>query len=99
MTRIAFRSLFTLLAAALALGAAAPAFAGKTLDTIKQRGAIQCGVSTGVAGFSAPDSQGQWSGLDADTCRAPASAVLGDAKKPNFVPPKHAQRCAALPSG
>lgn len=76
-----------------------PAFAGKTLDAIKQRGTVNCGVSTGVAGFSAPDSQGQWSGLDADTCRAIAAAVLGDAKKVNFVPLNSQQRFASLQSG
>ena len=89
-----------LLAAAVALGAHAPAaLAGKTLDAIKARGSLQCGVSTGVAGFSAPDAQGNWSGLDADTCRALAAAVLGDPKKVNFVPLNAQQRFAALQSG
>jgi len=89
-----------LLAATVALGAHAPAaLAGKTLDAIKARGSIQCGVSTGVAGFSAPDAQGNWSGLDADTCHALAAAVLGDAKKVNFVPLNAQQRFAALQSG
>jgi general L-amino acid transport system substrate-binding protein len=85
--------------AATALLAAAPAHAGKTLDAIKQRGSLNCGVSTGVAGFSAPDSQGNWSGLDADTCRAIAASVLGDAKKVNFVPLNSQQRFASLQSG
>lgn len=76
-----------------------PAYAGKTIDAIKQRGAIQCGVSTGVAGFSLPDSQGNWSGLDADTCRAIAAALLGDAKKVNFVPLNSQQRFTAIQSG
>jgi general L-amino acid transport system substrate-binding protein len=78
---------------------ASPAHAGKTIDTIKQRGAIQCGVSTGVAGFSLPDNQGNWSGLDADTCRAIAAALLGDAKKVNFVPLNSQQRFTAIQSG
>jgi general L-amino acid transport system substrate-binding protein len=99
MTRISIRLAALTGAAALAATLAAPAHAGKTLDTIKQRGNINCGVSTGVAGFSAPDSQGQWSGLDADTCRAIAAAVLGDAKKVNFVPLNPQQRFAALQSG
>ncbi|HMC16565.1 MAG TPA: amino acid ABC transporter substrate-binding protein [Albitalea sp.] len=85
--------------AAVAASLATPAHAGKTLDTIKQRGTINCGVSTGVAGFSAPDSQGNWSGLDVDTCHALAAAVLGDAKKVNFVPLNSQQRFAALQSG
>ncbi|MEX8520720.1 MAG: amino acid ABC transporter substrate-binding protein [Leptothrix sp. (in: b-proteobacteria)] len=88
-----------LVLAASALLAAAPAQAGKTLDAIKQRGSLNCGVSTGVAGFSAPDSQGHWSGLDADTCRAIAASVLGDAKKVNFVPLNSQQRFASLQSG
>ena len=49
-----------------------------TLDTVKQRGNLVCGVSTGFAGFSTPDSQGNFRGLDADYCRAIAAAVLGD---------------------
>jgi general L-amino acid transport system substrate-binding protein len=78
---------------------ATPAHAGKTIDAIKQRGAIQCGVTTGVAGFSLPDSQGNWSGLDVDTCRALAAALLGDAKKVNFVPLNSQQRFTAIQSG
>ncbi|MET0541585.1 MAG: amino acid ABC transporter substrate-binding protein [Variovorax sp.] len=86
-------------AATFALAAATPAFAGKTLDTVKQRGTVKCGVTNGVAGFSAPDSQGNWSGLDVDTCRAIAAAVLGDGKKVDFVPLNSQQRFAALQAG
>jgi general L-amino acid transport system substrate-binding protein len=87
-------------AAALVCGVASnAAWAGKTLDAIKQRGTLNCGVSTGVAGFSAPDSKGNWSGIDADTCRAIAASVLGDAKKVNFVPLNPQQRFASLQSG
>ena len=99
MTRFPIRLAALAGTAALAATLAAPAHAGKTLDAIKQRGTINCGVSTGVAGFSAPDSQGQWSGLDADTCRALAASVLGDAKKVNFVPLNAQQRFTALQSG
>jgi len=87
------------LAAALLLGGIAPAWAGKTLDAIRARGKVQCGVSTGVAGFSAPDSKGVWSGLDVDVCRAIAAAVLGDGNKVNFVPLNAQQRFASLQSG
>jgi general L-amino acid transport system substrate-binding protein len=87
------------LCATVGMGLSAPALAGKTLDTIKQRGNINCGVSTGVAGFSAPDSQGQWTGLDADHCRALAAAVLGDPKKVNFVPLNSQQRFSSLQAG
>ncbi|MEJ8853053.1 amino acid ABC transporter substrate-binding protein [Variovorax robiniae] len=86
-------------AATFALAAAAPAFAGKTLDAVKARGTVKCGVTNGVAGFSAPDTQGNWSGLDVDTCRAIAAAVLGDGKKVDFVPLNSQQRFAALQAG
>ena len=52
-----------------------------TLDTVKQRGTLVCGVSAGFAGFSTPDSQGNYRGLDVDYCRALAAGVLGDANK------------------
>ena len=73
--------------------------AGKTLDAIKSRGAIKCGVNTGLAGFSIADSKGQWTGLDADACKALAAAVLGDASKVQFVPLSAQQRFTALQSG
>lgn len=79
--------------------AAPAAHAGKTLDAIKQRGSLKCGVTSGVAGFSAPDSKGQWSGLDVDGCRALAAVVLGDAKKVEFVPLNSQQRFSALQAG
>jgi general L-amino acid transport system substrate-binding protein len=85
-----------LVAAALA---AAPAFAGKTLDTIKSRGQLVCGVNTGLAGFSAADSQGNWTGLDVDMCRAIAAAVLMDGSKVKYVPLTAQQRFTALQSG
>jgi general L-amino acid transport system substrate-binding protein len=86
------------LIAAAAL-ASAPAQAGKTLDAIKARGSVICGVNTGLAGFSAADSQGNWSGLDVDICRAVAAAVLGDGNKVKFVPLNAQQRFTALQSG
>jgi len=89
---------------ALALGTvatllAAPAHAGKDLDAIKKRGELICGVSTGLAGFSAADSQGKYSGLDVDVCRAVAAAVLGSGDKARFVPLTAQQRFTALQSG
>jgi general L-amino acid transport system substrate-binding protein len=95
---MAFRPLLACMAAVLAC-AAAPAWAGKTLDAVKQRGSVKCGVTHGVAGFSAPDTQGRWSGLDVDSCRAVAAAVLGDGGKVEFVPLNSAQRFAALQAG
>ncbi len=85
-------------AAAVAL-AAAPAYAGKTVDAIKARGQLVCGVNTGLAGFSAADSQGNWSGLDVDVCKAIAAALLGDANKVKYVPLTAQQRFTALQSG
>src|SRR5215510_9872374 len=70
-----------------------------TLDEVRHKGFVQCGVTTGVAGFSAPDAQGQWRGLDVDVCRAVAAAVLGDATKVRFTPLTAAQRFAALQTG
>lgn len=88
-------------AAALTLGTlmALPAHAGKTLDAAKQRGNIVCGVNTGLAGFSQADSNGRWSGLDVDVCRAVAAALLGDGEKVRFVPLNAQQRFTALQSG
>ena len=76
-----------------------PAHAGKTLDAIKARGQLVCGVNTGLAGFSPADSQGNWSGLDVDICRAIAAAVLGDGSKVKYVPLTAQQRFTALQSG
>ncbi|MEO5735666.1 MAG: amino acid ABC transporter substrate-binding protein [Rubrivivax sp.] len=89
------------LAALLSAGtlAALPAHAGKTLDAIKSRGQLVCGVNTGLAGFSVADSQGNWSGLDVDYCKAVAAAVLGDASKVKWVPLNAQQRFTALQSG
>ena len=78
---------------------ALPAHAGKTIDAIKARGQLVCGVSTGLAGFSAADSQGNWSGLDVDVCKAIAAAMLGDASKVKWVPLSAQQRFTALQSG
>jgi len=70
-----------------------------TLDTIKQRGKLVCGVNTGLAGFGAPNDQGQWSGLDIDLCKAVAAAVFGDAGKVDYKPLNAEQRFTALQSG
>jgi general L-amino acid transport system substrate-binding protein len=75
------------------------ATATPTLDGVRRKGFVQCGVTTGVAGFSAPDAQGQWRGLDVDVCRSIAAAVLGDASKVRFTPLTAAQRFTALQTG
>jgi general L-amino acid transport system substrate-binding protein len=92
---------FIKLVAALATVAAVslPAHAGKTLADIKSRGQVVCGVNTGLAGFSQADSNGKWSGLDVDVCRALAAAVLGDGEKVKYVPLNAQARFTALQSG
>ncbi|GAB2879415.1 amino acid ABC transporter substrate-binding protein [Uliginosibacterium flavum] len=99
MTAPKIRHLSLLCALAFGTLAAPLAHAGKTVDAIKQRGNIQCGVSSGVAGFSLPDNQGNWSGFDVDLCRAIAAALLGDANKVSFVPLNSQQRFSAIQSG
>ncbi|GAB5390006.1 MAG: amino acid ABC transporter substrate-binding protein [Alphaproteobacteria bacterium] len=92
----------TLTAMALSLGvmAAATGAEAATLDQIKEAGVLKCGVNTSLAGFSAPDSQGNWSGLDVDYCRAVAAAIFdGDSSKVSFQPLSAQQRFTALQSG
>jgi general L-amino acid transport system substrate-binding protein len=84
-------------AAWLAVGIAGASAA--TLDTIKQRGQLVCGVSLGFAGFSMPDSQGNFKGLDVDYCRALAAGVLGDPSKVRYLALTAQNRFTALQSG
>ena len=79
---------------------ATPALAQQsTLDAVRSKGFVQCGVNTGLAGFSQPDSKGVWKGLDVDLCRAVAAAVFGDANKVRYTPLTAQQRFTALQSG
>ena len=78
---------------------ATPAFAGKTLDGIKSRGALNCGVNPSLPGFAAADSQGNWTGLDVDVCKAVAATVLNDAAKVKWTPLNATQRFAVLQAG
>ena len=73
--------------------------AGPTADGAVKRGFIQCGVNTGLAGFSQPDSNGEWRGIDVDLCRAVAAALFGEVKKLRFTPLTAQQRFTALQSG
>jgi general L-amino acid transport system substrate-binding protein len=98
MIKLSLKPSLAALAAVLSL-ASAPALAGKTLDAIKARGQLVCGVNTGLAGFSQADSAGNWSGLDVDVCKAIAASILGDASKVKWVPLVAQQRFAALQSG
>lgn len=97
-------SRFAPTAAAIAVFSAAawapqPAVAGPILDNIKSKGALRCAVNTGLQGFSAPDSQGKWTGIDAEYCKALAAAILGDANKVEFVPSNTQNRFTLLQSG
>jgi general L-amino acid transport system substrate-binding protein len=86
-------------AIALAFTAGA-AQAQSTLEAVQKKGFVQCGVNGGaLAGFSAPDSQGVWKGIDVDLCRAVAAAVFGDASKVRYTPLTAQQRFTALQSG
>lgn len=75
------------------------ATAQSTLESVRSKGFVQCGVNTGFAGFSQPDSRGVWRGIDVDLCRAVAAAVLGDATKVRYTPTTTQQRFTALQSG
>lgn len=90
---------FGVLAAVAAAGLFASAASAATLDDVKKKGFIQCGVSEGLPGFSNPDTAGNWTGLDVDFCRALAAAVLGDAKKVKYTPLSAKVRFTALQSG
>jgi len=84
--------------AAIAVTVSAGATAG-TLDDVKAKGFVQCGVSQGVPGFSNADDAGNWAGIDVDACRATAAAVFGDASKVKFTPLSAKERFTALQSG
>ncbi|HEX5092908.1 MAG TPA: amino acid ABC transporter substrate-binding protein [Burkholderiales bacterium] len=85
--------------AAAALLASGALHAQSTLNAVKAKGYVQCGVNTGLAGFSQPDSKGVWKGIDVDVCRAVAAAVFGDAGKVRYTPLTAQQRFTALQSG
>ena len=87
------------MAVALLVTSTGAAFAQKTMETIKSRGELVCGVSTGIGGFSVPDSTGKWTGLDVDYCKAVAAAILGDASKVKYQALTAQQRLTALQSG
>ena len=87
------------LGAAAALSLSTGVHAGATLDAVKSKGYVQCGVSTGLPGFSAADEKGQFTGIDVDMCRAVAAAVFGDAGKVKYSPLTAKERFTALQSG
>ncbi|MCP8688167.1 amino acid ABC transporter substrate-binding protein [Marinobacterium sedimentorum] len=89
------------LATAIVMSAAISGLAAAegTLEAVKARGVLQCGVTSGVPGFSVPDEQGNWKGLDVDVCRSVAAATLGDASKVKYIPLTAKERFTALQSG
>jgi general L-amino acid transport system substrate-binding protein len=91
-------SLAWIAGAALGSLAAFSADAG-TLDQVKARGQLICGANTGLAGFSLPDDQGVWKGLDVDECRALAAAIFNDPNKVKFLPINAKDRPTILASG
>ncbi|WP_306225463.1 amino acid ABC transporter substrate-binding protein [Bosea beijingensis] len=91
-------------AAALAAGigmalSATGASAQATLAQVKQRGILNCGSNTGLAGFGVPDAQGNWKGLDVDVCRAISATIFNDPNKVKFIPLSAKDRFTALQSG
>jgi general L-amino acid transport system substrate-binding protein len=97
-----FRKLRSFLAAAVAavpLASGALAQQGGTLEQVRQRGVLNCGVSQGLIGFSIRAQDGAWSGFDVDFCKAVAAAVLGDASKVAYVPLSAVERFDALRQG
>ncbi|HZF77960.1 MAG TPA: amino acid ABC transporter substrate-binding protein [Acetobacteraceae bacterium] len=88
-----------LLGAALSVAPALAQPAADTVAAIRSRGALVCSIAPSTVGFSLPDSQGVWRGLDVDYCRAVAAAILGDANRVRYVPSSTQQRFTMLQSG
>ena len=83
----------------VAMSVSALSASAATLDDVKAKGFVQCGVSQGLPGFSNPDSAGNWTGIDVDLCRGVAAAVFGDASKVKYTPLSAKERFTALQSG
>ncbi len=88
-----------ILGAMTVAGLAAGVATAGTLEDVQARGKLNCGVTTGLVGFAAPDANGEWQGFDVAVCRAVAAAVLGDASAVEFVPTTGKTRFTALASG
>lgn len=87
----------------IAVAAAATFMAGAasagTLEDVKAKGFIQCGIATGLAGFASPNDKGEWEGFDVDICRAMSAAIFGDPNKVKYTPTTAKERFTALQSG
>ena len=97
--RVGRRWLKPLALLSLLLASATTDALAQTLKAIKDRGHLVCGVSQGIAGFSAPQPNGDWAGFDVDFCRALAAAIFNDARKVTFMPLSASERFGALQSG
>jgi len=88
-----------LLGAVAAAGLVAGAASAGTLDDVKERGKLNCGISTGLVGFASQDANGEWQGFDVAVCQAVAAAVFGDPKAVEFTPVTNKVRFEVLNSG
>ncbi len=93
------KKLNVLVAMGAALGLSVGVASAATLDDVKAKGFVQCGVSQGLPGFSSADDEGNWKGLDVDFCRALAAAIFGDPSKVKYTPLSAKERFTALTSG
>lgn len=91
--------LVAMLLCILAFSAQGQVAARPTLDAVRDRGALRCGVSEGLAGFSSKKAARGWQGFDVDYCRAVASAIFGDPKKVEYVPLSATDRIEAVVGG
>ena len=89
----------SLAAAGVLFAVASQAHAGTTLDAVKKKGFVQCGISDGLPGFSYADANGKFTGIDVDVCRGVAAAVFGDDSKVKYTPLTAKERFTALQSG
>ncbi|MBM7454282.1 general L-amino acid transport system substrate-binding protein [Oceanisphaera litoralis] len=89
----------TALMVAAALAAGLTQAQAATLDSVKERGVLKCGVNSGLAGFSIPDDKGVWKGLDVDLCRGLSAAIFNDPNKVQYIPLNAKERLTALQSG
>jgi general L-amino acid transport system substrate-binding protein len=96
ITNAVLAATLTIMAGAASAQQVAPS---PTLDAIKARGHLECGVHLGLPGFSFANDKGEWSGIDVDYCKALAAAILGDATKVKFTPTSVQQRWPVLQSG
>lgn len=93
------KSLITPILTGVVLALAAGSAAATTLEDVKAKGFVQCGVNTGLLGFAAPDDAGNWKGFDVDYCRAVAAAIFNDPQAVKFTPLSAKDRFTALQSG